>query len=627
MDINRTTTPKETIYAPFKPDEEAPYIFISYSHRDRDRVFPIITRLYEKGWRVWYDEGLEVTENYYTSLSRHIKNCTVFLLFLTENSVKSEFVSEHELLLATTIRKRIAVCRLDENAEFEGEAKDAIDIATVSKKNPKTDEAGLEAALESIEELPRFAPRKAEGFKVQAHQVEILLSDEADEYEFEKCEGGIRLTKYKGNESHVILPQTYKGQQVTELAMNFRGNNTLKSLQVPATVRRIRHLRFDWCDSLTDIFIPASVKQIDEAWDSDARNWGSLLNFTVHCAEDTAAFDHARKYPGTIRIKVDPSLNWEEKIKPVVTAGKHYAFCSYAGDQCTDAEHVIHQLTANGCTVEPSFSLSRREKSKSYRDAACMIVFLSQGYIDSDEIDYLYRAIEGNKPFLIYALDSCMLPDDIDIAKIHDQQLRFDNGTEADRIAKLIEWLSKIGCVTGSGDIPDFDYSTDIDGGIILTKYIGKEKEVVVSNSYGGHSVVALKGTFFNCKDITSIKISGGVKTIGKYTFGNCSSLVSLIIPDSVFEIGEYAFFGCSNLVSLSFPDSVLRIEHDACYQCETLRSVTIEGKRTRIDGAFWNYGETVLCHKDSEAWRYCEENNIPHKPIGSADIPDKEIL
>ena len=51
----------ETIIAPFKPDEYGKYIFISYSHMDRDRVFPIITRLYENGWHIWYDEGIGLT--------------------------------------------------------------------------------------------------------------------------------------------------------------------------------------------------------------------------------------------------------------------------------------------------------------------------------------------------------------------------------------------------------------------------------------------------------------------------------------------------------------------------------------------------------------------------------------
>ena len=88
----------QSIRVPFKPDEESPYIFISYAHDDRARVFHIIKRIYEMGWRVWYDEGLPIGENYYASLASHINNCSLFLLFVTNNSVKSEFVSEHELL-------------------------------------------------------------------------------------------------------------------------------------------------------------------------------------------------------------------------------------------------------------------------------------------------------------------------------------------------------------------------------------------------------------------------------------------------------------------------------------------------------------------------------------------------
>ncbi len=70
----------EVIIAPFVPDEDH-YIFVSYSHADRERVFPIITRLYEQGWHIWYDQGIELNANYYVELAQHTKNCEVFLLF------------------------------------------------------------------------------------------------------------------------------------------------------------------------------------------------------------------------------------------------------------------------------------------------------------------------------------------------------------------------------------------------------------------------------------------------------------------------------------------------------------------------------------------------------------------
>ena len=51
------------ISAPFSADEEKPFIFISYAHADRELDFPIINNIYQKGWYVRYDEGLENGDN------------------------------------------------------------------------------------------------------------------------------------------------------------------------------------------------------------------------------------------------------------------------------------------------------------------------------------------------------------------------------------------------------------------------------------------------------------------------------------------------------------------------------------------------------------------------------------
>ena len=36
------------------------YIFVSYAHKDSDRVIPIIEELDAAGFRIWYDSGIEV---------------------------------------------------------------------------------------------------------------------------------------------------------------------------------------------------------------------------------------------------------------------------------------------------------------------------------------------------------------------------------------------------------------------------------------------------------------------------------------------------------------------------------------------------------------------------------------
>ena len=43
----------------FKPYEGTrPFLFISYAHRQSEEVVSTIRILHEKGWRLWYDEGI-----------------------------------------------------------------------------------------------------------------------------------------------------------------------------------------------------------------------------------------------------------------------------------------------------------------------------------------------------------------------------------------------------------------------------------------------------------------------------------------------------------------------------------------------------------------------------------------
>lgn len=87
----------KNLASPFLADEERPYIFISYSHKDRGIILPILKTLYESGWRIWYDEGLTIGDLYDKMLEDHIKYCSAFLLFVTEHSLSSYYIKENEI--------------------------------------------------------------------------------------------------------------------------------------------------------------------------------------------------------------------------------------------------------------------------------------------------------------------------------------------------------------------------------------------------------------------------------------------------------------------------------------------------------------------------------------------------
>ena len=97
------------------------YVFVSYSHKDTQQVFPIMRKLQLAGFRIWYDEGISGGENWRKILASKIESerCKDFLLFSSENSVNSRHVRA-EINLALDRDKKITPVRLDD-ARFGSE--------------------------------------------------------------------------------------------------------------------------------------------------------------------------------------------------------------------------------------------------------------------------------------------------------------------------------------------------------------------------------------------------------------------------------------------------------------------------------------------------------------------------
>lgn len=99
---------------PFRSYEGGePYIFVSYAHSDSERVFPIIRRLFDDGYRLWYDEGIDPGTEWPEEIAAHLEGCHALLLFISPRSIESHNV-RREINLALNRKKRLLCVYLEE---------------------------------------------------------------------------------------------------------------------------------------------------------------------------------------------------------------------------------------------------------------------------------------------------------------------------------------------------------------------------------------------------------------------------------------------------------------------------------------------------------------------------------
>ena len=99
----------------FTPYEgEEPYIFVSYSHKDKALVIPLLNALHVAGYRIWYDKGIYGGHNWRESVGNHILNCSVCMPLLSAQSTQSKIcLDEIDYALAESKTKLLFPVRLE----------------------------------------------------------------------------------------------------------------------------------------------------------------------------------------------------------------------------------------------------------------------------------------------------------------------------------------------------------------------------------------------------------------------------------------------------------------------------------------------------------------------------------
>lgn len=139
-------------------------------------------------------------------------------------------------------------------------------------------------------------------------------------------------------------------------------------------------------------------------------------------------------------------------------------------------------------------------------------------------------------------------------------------------------------------------------------------------------SLTSIGSYGFSGTDLTSITIPENVRSIGCEAFFLCDKLKKVVLPEGITRISSKTFAMCSNLTSITIPDSVTSIGKGVFFSCPKLKSVVIPDSVIEIDvfkkgenesGYWWTVfspNTTVICNKNSAAYKYAKENNLPIK-------------
>ena len=165
-----------------------------------------------------------------------------------------------------------------------------------------------------------------------------------------------------------------------------------------------------------------------------------------------------------------------------------------------------------------------------------------------------------------------------------------------------------------------------------LTGYSGTATDVVIPS--GVKEINSF--VFYENKDMVTLVVPEGVRTIGDCAFGYCPSLEKVSLPDSlevlagfnstknltaielparIKTIQEHAFFACEKLTKIVIPASVEKIDDSAFASCSALKDVYVPASVKEMhDYTFLgNMGMTLHTPAGSYAEAFAKRRNISY--------------
>lgn len=485
-----------------------PYLFVSYSHKDSNRVYPVLDALYDKKYRIWYDESCENGNDFRDELRVRIEAADAILVFVSQNSMASPFCGM-EIIVARENGKRLYPIYLD-NVELPP----AFQLLFANTHHSTADNLD-----KLVRAMVRDLPATAMDRLTKNNDVVERCEDNGTDIEIDE---GIRIIadgafKDRIRLHHIKLPSTL--EEIGE--ESFRGCRNLEEMDVPEKTVKIHTSAFRDCVSMKSLVVRNNCIKIGE-----------------RAFENCSALEEVELPDGITEI-YGGVFNSCRSLKSIrlpanLTILGESAFADCVGlTSITLPETVtkIDDLVFNGCTSITEINMQegvRKIGKSAFKNCTSLIKVQLPSTVSNI----------GDAPFR-----GCSAIRSIQV----DSKNKYYKSAPIKR--------------DGSNHVL-FNKNKSI-----LIAYPASSREV--QYDIPDSVVHVCDWAFCESKKLNRITIPDSVREIGEGAFSNCSLLDELEIPDSVERIDDCAFRGCTSLEKTIIPDSVVELGWGLFDGCE----------------------------------------------------------
>ena len=502
----------EKILRSYQGDES--YVFVSYAHKDKDLVYPLIRTMQENGYNVWFDEDITPASEFTEYIAENLLRSAFFIAMITPQYLASHYC-RHELSFACNLNKKRLLIYLEEVTLTPGLQMMTTDQQAILKYQYSDTSYFYDKLFHS------------DGIDIcKSQSIRFYTGDTADNA-FE-IENGV-LKKYHGDANAVVIPDG-----VTSIGdFAFQNCESLTAVKIADSVTSIGNFAFWGCGSLASVYIPDSVTSIgDGAFQTcDALATIDIPESVMHIGR--CAFNTNTRTSTSTPTSEPMNQAWiePEHDEPTVPEPP----CEPVSP-ITDFEienGVLKKYLGNSETVVIPEGVVTSIGDKAFQ----FFTFLKSIYIP-----YGVTSI-GN-----YAFSCC---DSIKLIHIPDSITSI--GDKAFENCKSLTSVYIPNGITSIGKMA----------------FCGCEKLITIHIPDNIANIG--QETFCGCSSLTTIHIPDSVTDIGDEAFFGCYSLSSIEIPASVKQIGQHAFppnTAIRNASSVIIPPiSEFDIEHDTLPQ------------------------------------------------------------